>query len=56
MFLQVLGFGDYMEEVFAAYEQHKLETVVTFLFLDIHYIVSFLLGFKFLQNDITGYC
>ena len=27
-FLQVLGFGDYIEEVYAAYEQHKLETVV----------------------------
>ena len=27
-FLQVLGFGDYIEDVYAAYEQHKLETVV----------------------------
>ncbi|XP_074276412.1 protein Dr1 homolog isoform X2 [Silene latifolia] len=25
--LQVLGFGDYTEEVYAAYEQHKLETM-----------------------------
>lgn len=25
--LQVLGFGDYIEEVYAAYEQHKLETM-----------------------------
>ncbi|KAJ9567350.1 hypothetical protein OSB04_003316 [Centaurea solstitialis] len=27
--LEVLGFGDYIEEVYAAYEQHKLETVDT---------------------------
>jgi len=27
-FWQVLGFGDYIEEVYAAYEQHKLETMV----------------------------
>ncbi|KAL4194962.1 hypothetical protein AMTRI_Chr05g71060 [Amborella trichopoda] len=26
--LEVLGFGDYIEEVYAAYEQHKLETLV----------------------------
>nr|UYC36129.1 OF05753 [Phoebe bournei] len=25
--LQVLGFGEYIEEVYAAYEQHKLETL-----------------------------
>ncbi|XP_058760997.1 protein Dr1 homolog isoform X2 [Vicia villosa] len=25
--LQVLGFADYIEEVYAAYEQHKLETM-----------------------------
>ncbi|KAL2338276.1 hypothetical protein Fmac_012722 [Flemingia macrophylla] len=25
--LQVLGFGEYIEEVYAAYEQHKLETM-----------------------------
>lgn len=25
---QVLGFGEYIEEVYAAYEQHKMETVV----------------------------
>ncbi|KAL5186025.1 Protein Dr1 [Glycine soja] len=25
--LQVLGFGEYVEEVYAAYEQHKLETM-----------------------------
>lgn len=25
---QVLGFGEYIEEVYAAYEQHKLETMV----------------------------
>ncbi|KAJ8641920.1 hypothetical protein MRB53_018614 [Persea americana] len=25
--LEVLGFGDYIEEVYAAYEQHKLETL-----------------------------
>uniref|UniRef100_A0A2P2LKE6 Uncharacterized protein MANES_01G022100 n=1 Tax=Rhizophora mucronata TaxID=61149 RepID=A0A2P2LKE6_RHIMU len=25
--LEVLGFGEYIEEVYAAYEQHKLETV-----------------------------
>jgi len=25
---QVLGFGEYVEEVYAAYEQHKLETMV----------------------------
>ncbi|RRT85533.1 hypothetical protein B296_00006552 [Ensete ventricosum] len=24
---QVLGFGEYIEEVYAAYEQHKLETL-----------------------------
>ncbi|MCD9645331.1 Down-regulator of transcription 1 [Datura stramonium] len=27
--LEVLGFGEYIEEVYAAYEQHKLETVDT---------------------------
>lgn len=27
-FYQVLGFGEYIEEVYAAYEQHKLETMV----------------------------
>ncbi|KAD4888860.1 hypothetical protein E3N88_20933 [Mikania micrantha] len=27
--LEVLGFGDYIEEVYAAYEQHKLETADT---------------------------
>lgn len=26
--LQVLGFGEYVEEVYAAYEQHKYETMV----------------------------
>jgi hypothetical protein len=26
----VLGFGEYIEEVCAAYEQHKLETMVSF--------------------------
>lgn len=26
---QVLGFGEYIEEVYAAYEQHKLETMVS---------------------------
>ncbi|KAM0006816.1 putative transcription factor Hap3/NF-YB family [Helianthus debilis subsp. tardiflorus] len=26
--LQVLGFGEYIEDVYAAYEQHKLETMV----------------------------
>nr|GMC47234.1 protein Dr1 homolog isoform X1 [Ipomoea batatas] len=26
--LEVLGFGDYIEEVYAAYEQHRLETMV----------------------------
>lgn len=25
---QVLGFGEYIEEVYAAYEQHKIETMV----------------------------
>jgi len=25
---QVLGFGEYIEEVYAAYEQHKMETMV----------------------------
>ncbi|KAK9105530.1 hypothetical protein Scep_022374 [Stephania cephalantha] len=25
--LEVLGFGEYIEEVYAAYEQHKLETL-----------------------------
>ncbi|KAJ6969455.1 protein Dr1 [Populus alba x Populus x berolinensis] len=25
--LEVLGFGEYIEEVYAAYEQHKLETM-----------------------------
>lgn len=34
---QVLGFGEYIEEVYAAYEQHKLETMVILLFfLDIY--------------------
>ncbi|KAJ9560116.1 hypothetical protein OSB04_005276 [Centaurea solstitialis] len=27
--LEVLGFGDYIQEVYAAYEQHKLETMET---------------------------
>ncbi|KAL8230765.1 hypothetical protein R6Q57_000543 [Mikania cordata] len=27
--LEVLGFGDYIEEVYAAYEQHKVETADT---------------------------
>ncbi|KAI7731325.1 hypothetical protein M8C21_027139 [Ambrosia artemisiifolia] len=27
--LEVLGFGEYIEDVYAAYEQHKLETVDT---------------------------
>ncbi|XP_057514461.1 protein Dr1 homolog isoform X2 [Actinidia eriantha] len=27
--LEVLGFGEYSEEVYAAYEQHKLETMDT---------------------------
>ncbi|KAK4359389.1 hypothetical protein RND71_021618 [Anisodus tanguticus] len=27
--LEVLGFGEYIEEVYAAYEQHRLETVDT---------------------------
>jgi len=26
---QVLGFGEYIEEVYAAYEQHKMETMVS---------------------------
>lgn len=25
---QVLGFGEYIEEVYSAYEQHKIETTV----------------------------
>lgn len=28
VFIQVLGFGDYIEDVYAAYEQHKIETMV----------------------------
>ena len=28
---QVLGFGEYNEEVYAAYEQHKMETQVIFV-------------------------
>jgi len=28
--IQVLGFGEYIEEVHAAYEQHKLETLVLY--------------------------
>lgn len=27
-YAQVLGFGEYIEEVYAAYEHHKLETLV----------------------------
>lgn len=27
--IQVLGFGEYIEEVYAAYEQHRLETIVS---------------------------
>uniref|UniRef100_A0A251TYT0 Putative histone-fold protein n=1 Tax=Helianthus annuus TaxID=4232 RepID=A0A251TYT0_HELAN len=27
--LEVLGFGDYIEDVYAAYEQHKVETTDT---------------------------
>lgn len=30
---QVLGFGEYIEEVYAAYEQHKYETMVIILYL-----------------------
>lgn len=30
--LQVLGFGEYIEEVYAAYEQHKYETMVMILY------------------------
>ena len=30
---QVLGFGEYIEEVYAAYEQHKYETMVIILLL-----------------------
>lgn len=30
--LQVLGFGEYIEEVYAAYEQHKYETMVIILY------------------------
>ena len=30
---QVLGFSEYIEEVYAAYEQHKLETMVIIGFL-----------------------
>lgn len=33
--LQVLGFGEYVEEVYAAYEQHKYETMVK-----IHYTIN----------------
>lgn len=29
---QVLGFGEYIEEVYAAYEQHKHETMVLLSF------------------------
>ena len=29
---QVLGFEEYIEEVYAAYEQHKLETMVIIYF------------------------
>lgn len=32
-FYQVLGFGDYIEEVYAAYEQHKMETVVCLILM-----------------------
>jgi len=28
--LQVLGFGEYIEDVYTAYEQHKLETMVIY--------------------------
>ena len=28
MYDQVLGFSEYIEEVYAAYEQHRLETMV----------------------------
>uniref|UniRef100_A0A803NE45 Transcription factor CBF/NF-Y/archaeal histone domain-containing protein n=1 Tax=Chenopodium quinoa TaxID=63459 RepID=A0A803NE45_CHEQI len=30
--LEVLGFGEYIEDVYAAYEQHKVETMVILLF------------------------
>lgn len=41
---QVLGFGEYIEEVYSAYEQHKLETVVMFHFfmLLIWFVVAFM--------------
>ena len=35
-FYQVLGFGEYIEEVYAAYEQHKLETMVIMLMTNVH--------------------
>ena len=37
---QVLGFGEYIEDVYAAYEQHKLETMVM-----AHYFMLFFYPF-----------
>lgn len=40
LYYQVLGFGEYIEEVYAAYEQHKIETMVTchysMLLMEVH--------------------
>lgn len=39
---QVLGFGEYLEEVYAAYEQHKVETaVIIYFLLSIYDFVTF---------------
>lgn len=37
---QVLGFGEYIEEVYAAYEQHKLDTLVCAFKLQLCYHVA----------------
>ncbi|KAG5027875.1 hypothetical protein JHK87_011389 [Glycine soja] len=48
--LQVLGFGEYVEEVYAAYEQHKLETMI------IHPgSIEFMNGLDFTTSMPSGY-
>lgn len=47
---QVLGFGEYIEEVYAAYEQHKLETLVgSWLIFCALFVLSF---FRYIYIDI----
>lgn len=46
-YYQVLGFGEYIEEVYAAYEQHKIETMVIGYFFMLLMEVHLLQGWSF---------